>query len=121
MQMYKIKLAAQACADASGQAYPTYSIPEPKSYALYREELAALNRLPQKATAWGADPDVKTPTPYGGLDLKRGGQPIDIEVCADQLKLMESDKKNLLVFDVEKIESEQQHFEPARTKPDRGR
>lgn len=106
MQMYKIKIAAQAFTDASGEAYATCSIPEPKSYAKWRSEIDELNKLPRGA-AFGSDPDIKEATKYDGIDLKRGGQPIDIEVCEAQLKLMQCDKKNLLIFDVTKVEPPQ--------------
>jgi hypothetical protein len=112
--MWKIKISAQACTDASNVAYGTYSIPEPVSFSKYREELAALNRLPQKSTAWGADPDVLVPTRFAGMDLKRGAAPIELTVCQEQLDLMRSDKKNLLIFDETKVDTSKSEARASR-------
>lgn len=103
MSQYKIKIAAQAAQDATGKTYDSYLIPEPKTYQAWRDELKALNARPRSDI--GANPDAQAPARHGSIVLKRGGQPVDLEVGEELLKQLQSDKKNLLIFDVSKVDS----------------
>ena len=101
MAQYTCKIAAQAAQDALGKSYTTYVIPEPKSYQKWRDGMKKLNSTPRDQI--GVDPDVQPPEKYGSIVLKRGGAPLDLELCGELLSQLQSDKKNLLIFDVQKV------------------
>jgi hypothetical protein len=108
--LYRIQIAAQAAEDANKKPYESYVIPEPKSFMEYQAGLKKLALVPRSEI--GTNAEIQPPEIYKPLTLKRGGQPIEIVVCKEQLTLMKTDRKNLLIFGETEVSDE-----PVQEKP----
>ena len=102
--MIRCQIAAQVAQDGNGRPYPTLCIPEPRSWDRWNSEMKEFRKIPRSEI--GINPDVKVPEAPKVLVLRRGGEPVELVLSEELHRHLSVDKKNLLIFGVEKIEEE---------------
>lgn len=102
-KLFKVRIAANTASDANGRSYNTYVVFDPEKYWLRRAEILHLNTLPRSVI--GSDSSVEPPhaRKRNALVLERGGEPVEVILCEEQLKELRGDRKNLNIFAVEEI------------------
>ncbi len=102
-KLFKVTIAAHTASDANGRAYNNYCILDPLKFWQRRQTILGLNATPRALI--GSSEDVLPPQAQkrNTIALPRGGEPVDIIVCEEQLKQLKSDRKNLNVFRAEQI------------------
>lgn len=105
-KLFKVRIAANTASDANGRGYNTYVLMDPAKYWDRRAEILHLNTLPRSVI--GTDGSVLPPQirKRNVLVLERGGEPVEVVLCEEQLKELRSDRKNLNIFAVEKLEKD---------------
>lgn len=104
MAHIRCQVVAQVAQDGQGRPYPTFLIPEPKSWERWFNETKEFRKVPRSEI--GVNPEVVSPKQFDCIVLKRGGEPMELVMCEELHRHLSVDKKNLLIFGVEKIDED---------------
>ena len=104
MQLVRCSVSAQVAMDGANKPYPTYTIPDPEDYTRWEKEMSELRKVARSEI--GSNPDVQPPTAVKGLVMKRGEQPVEMTMSEGLFRQLSVDRKNLLIFNVQKLDAE---------------
>jgi len=110
----RVKVLAQVATDANGRAYESILIPEPKSWEKWFQAQQALGKVERSRV--GADPDLRSPMmhkakdgrekAFDSIQLKRGGEPVELTMPVELYRQLKNDRKNLNLFGMVEIEED---------------